>query len=50
MNAATEHVRAGLELERLTKAAAQYEGTARNIEAEIANQQAAVTQNRDSPR
>ena len=25
MNAATEHVRAGLELERLTKAAAQYE-------------------------
>ena len=45
MNAATEHVRAGLELERLTKAAAQYEETARNIEAEIANQQAAVTQN-----
>lgn len=45
MNAATEHVRAGLELERLTKAAAQNEETARNIEAEIANQQAAVTQN-----
>mgnify|MGYP003192754065 CR=1 FL=1 len=45
MNAATEHVRAGLELERLTKATAQYEETARNIEAEIANQQAAVTQN-----
>ena len=44
MNAATEHVRAGLELERLTKAAAQYEETARNIEAEIANQQAAVNE------
>ena len=45
MNAATEHVRAGLEVERLTKAAAQNEETARNIEKEIAAQQAAVTQN-----
>ena len=45
MNAATEHVRAGLEVERLTKAAAQNEETARNIEQEIAAQQAAVTQN-----
>ena len=45
MNAATEHVRAGLEVERLTKAAAQNEETARNIEQEIATQQAAVTQN-----
>ena len=45
MNAATEHVRAGLEVERLAKAAAQNEETARNIEKEIAAQQAAVTQN-----
>ena len=45
MNAATEHVRAGLEVERLTKATAQNEETARNIEQEIAAQQAAVTQN-----
>ena len=45
MSAATEHVRAGLEVERLTKAAAQNEETARNIEQEIAAQQAAVTQN-----
>ncbi len=45
MNAATEHVRANLELERLTKAAAQYDETARSIEAEIAAQQAAVTRN-----
>ena len=39
MNAATEHVRANLELERLTKAAAQYDETARSIEVEITAQQ-----------
>ena len=45
MNASSERLRASLELDRLTAAVAQHEETTRSLTAEIAAQQAAVTQN-----